>query len=102
MIEFDRLVIYGFGKVQLVRTGLTGGTLESINLTSLEPFVNHIKSIKPEGFTLSDYQSITMIARSSVEYLNKIGGASFSIKYESIDSTFLDDLLSEIEVLLNI
>lgn len=101
-MEFNRLLIYGFGKVQLVRTGLPGGTVDSVNLTSLEPFVNHIKSNKPADFPLSDYQSITVIARSSVDYLNRIGGANFSLKYESIDSALLDALLDEIGTLLNI
>jgi hypothetical protein len=101
MIEFNRLVIYGFNKVQLIRDTLPGGIVPADGLTQLSAFANHILSQKPEGFVEAAYYSITVMNSVSVEYVDGEQRSSFLIKMENVDQTLLDLLLTEIVSLIN-
>ena len=102
MIEFNRLVIYGFNKVQLIRDNLPGGIVPASDLTQLSAFSNHILSQKPEGFVETAYYSITVMNSVSVEYVDGDKCARFLIKIENVDQTLLNSLLTEIISLMNI
>jgi hypothetical protein len=102
MIEFNRIIIHGLHKIKVVRDTLPGGTVPSRNLTQLSAFVDHILLQKPDGLTLTNQYSITVINSEGVEYVDKFNNERFSIEMSNVNQTLLNSLLIELIGLINI
>jgi hypothetical protein len=105
MKQFSTIHIFGYGETQIIGETNNGKILSS-SLTTLVPFVDHIKTFLPEsGVTLTDYHVIHIFEGSDVRYLgvgteDRKEETSFSVKYDQIDITLLDTLVNEVISLL--
>jgi hypothetical protein len=100
MATFNTIHLFGFGDAQIIGKE-NNGTVKSANLTTLEAFVNHIKTFKPENVTLTDYHVIHIFNNMDVRYLgrgteDRKQETSFSVKFSEVDATILDELVNEI------
>jgi hypothetical protein len=105
MKQFSTIHIFGYGETQIIGETNNGKILSS-SLTTLVPFVDHIKTFLPEsGVTLTDYHVIHIFEGSDVRYLgvgteDRKEETSFSVNYDQIDITLLDTLVNEVISLL--
>ena len=105
MKQFSTIHIFGYGETQIIGETNNGKILSS-SLTTLVPFVDHIKTFLPEsGVTLTDYHVIHIFEGSDVRYLgvgteDRKEETSFSVKYDQINLTLLDTLVNEVISLL--
>jgi hypothetical protein len=100
MATFSTIHIFGFGDVQMIGSEKEG-TVKAISLTKLAAFVDHIKTFKPEDVTLTDYHVIHIFNGMDVRYLGKAAEdknaeTSFSVKMDQVNTTILDELVTEI------
>lgn len=105
MKQFSTIHIFGYGETQIIGEN-NNGKIPSLSLTTLVPFVDHIKTFLPEsGVTLTDYHVIHIFEGSDVRYLgvgteDRKENTSFSVKYDQINLTLLDTLVNEVISLL--
>jgi len=105
MKQFSTIHIFGYGETQIIGE-TNNGEIPSSSLTTLVPFVDHVKTFLPEsGVTLTDYHVIHIFEGSDVRYLgvgteDRKEETSFSVKYDQIDITLLDALVNEVISLL--
>jgi hypothetical protein len=111
MTTFNTIHVFGYGETQIIGSG-KNGKVKSNDLTKLTDFVDYIKSLKPEELEDSDYHVIHIFNNSSIRYLGKgnIISQSFpiqntrnyTIKWDDLDLTTLNDLVDEIDSLLTV
>jgi hypothetical protein len=99
MSTFNTIHVFGFGKIQVVKEN--GGTLDSSAVTSLAAFVDHIKTFKPAGVTLTDYHVIHIFNNFDIKYLGKNDGNfkvknQFSVKLSEVDATIYNNFVNEV------
>ena len=105
MKQFSTIHIFGYGETQIIGE-TNNGKIPSSSLTTLVPFVDHVKTFLPEsGVTLTDYHVIHIFEGSDVRYLgvgteDRKEETSFSVKYDQIDITLLYTLVNEVISLL--
>jgi len=105
MKQFSTIHIFGYGETQIIGE-TNNGKVQSSSLTTLVPFVDHVKTFLPEsGVTLTDYHVIHIFEGSDVRYLgvgteDRKEETSFSVKYDQINLTLLDTLVNEVISLL--
>ena len=101
MGQFSTIHIFGYGETQIIGE-TNNGKIPSLSLTSLTPFVDHVKSFLPAtGVTLTDYHVIHIFDGMDVRYLgqgveDRRVETSFSVKFDQIDQTLLTTLVDEI------
>jgi hypothetical protein len=101
MGQFSTIHIFGYGETQIIGD-TNNGKVPSSSLTTLVPFVDHIKTFLPEsGVTLTDYHVIHIFNGSDVRYLgvgteDRKEETSFSVGFNQIDQTLLTALVDEI------
>ena len=99
MSTFNTIHVFGFGDTQII--GETNGTVKSVDLTKLAAFVDHIKTFKPAEIILTDYHVIHIFNGMDVRYLgqgteNKEEKTSFSVKIADVNSTILNEFVTEL------
>ena len=101
MGQFSTIHIFGYGETQII--GQTNnGKVESFSLTTLTPFVDHVKTFLPAtGVTLTDYHVIHIFESMDVRYLgqgteDRTVQTSFSVTWSQIDQILLTELVDEI------
>jgi hypothetical protein len=105
MKQFSTIHIFGYGETQIIGE-TNNGKVQSSSLTTLVPFVDHVKTFLPEsGVTLTDYHVIHIFEGSDVRYLgvgteDRKEETSFSVKYDQINIALLDTLVNEVISLL--
>lgn len=105
MKQFSTIHIFGYGETQIIGE-TNNGKVPSLSLTTLIPFVDHIKTFLPEsGVTLTDYHVIHIFEGSDVRYLgvgteDRKEETSFSVKYDQITPVLLDNFVNEVISLL--
>lgn len=101
MGQFSTIHIFGYGETQIIGE-TNNGKVQSSSLTTLTPFVDHIKTFLPEsGVTLTDYHVIHIFNGMDVRYLGQSVedgtiNTSFSVGFNQIDQTLLTELTNEI------
>lgn len=101
MEQFSTIHIFGYGETQIIGE-TNNGKVPSSSLTTLVPFVDHVKTFLPEsGVTLTDYHVIHIFNGSDVRYLgvgteDRKEETSFSVGFNQIDQTLLTALVDEI------
>lgn len=101
MGQFSTIHVFGYGETQIIG-GTNNGKVSSSSLTTLTPFVDHVKSFLPEsGVTLTDYHVIHIFEGMDVRYLgqgleDRTINTSFSVNWGQIDQTLLTALVDEI------
>ena len=101
MGQFSTIHIFGYGETQIIGE-TNNGKVPSSSLTTLVPFVDHVKTFLPEsGVTLTDYHVIHIFNGSDVRYLgvgteDRKEETSFSVGFNQIDQTLLTALVDEI------
>lgn len=105
MKQFSTIHIFGYGETQIIGE-TNNGKVPSLSLTTLVPFVDHVKTFLPEsGVTLTDYHVIHIFEGSDVRYLgvgteDRKEETSFSVKYDQINTVILDTFVNEVISLL--
>ena len=105
MGQFSTIHVFGYGETQIIG-GTNNGKVMSSSLTTLIPFVDHVKSFLPvTGVTLTDYHVIHIFNGSDVRYLgvgteDRKEDTSFSVKYDQINTVILDTFVNEVISLL--
>lgn len=98
---FKTIHIFGYGEVQLIG-GAKDGKVSSANFESLNAFVNHIKTFKPENVEASDLHVIHIFKDGDVRYLGKNGELSlhtkksYSVNLSQVDSGILDNFVNDL------
>jgi hypothetical protein len=101
MGQFSTIHIFGYGETQIIGE-TNNGKVSSSSLTTLVPFVDHVKTFLPEsGVTLTDYHVIHIFDGMDVRYLgqgleDRTVQTSFSVGLNQIDQTLLTALVDEI------
>ena len=101
MGQFSTIHIFGYGETQIIGDA-NNGKVPSSSLTTLVPFVDHVKTFLPEsGVTLTDYHVIHIFDGMDVRYLgqgveDRTEETSFSVGFDQIDQTLLTALVDEI------
>ena len=99
MGTFKTIHVFSFGDTQII--GEKNFTIKSNTLTKLAALVDHIKTFKPEGVTLTDYHVIHIFEGSEVKYLgksaeNKQDKTSFSVKLSEVNQTIFGEFMTEL------
>jgi hypothetical protein len=100
MSQFNTIHLFGFGDAQIIGKE-NNGTVKSDTLTSLQAFVDHLVSFKPEEVILTDYHVIHIFNEMDVRYLGKgtenhADRTDFIVKIEDIDAAILTNLVDEL------
>jgi hypothetical protein len=100
MSTFNTIHLFGFGDSQIIGKD-NHGTVKSDTLTSLQAFIDHIKTFKPEDVTLTDYHVIHIFNETDVRYLGKgtdvkTDKTNFTVKISEVDATLLTNLVDEL------
>lgn len=98
---FKTIHIFGYGEVQLIG-GVKDGKVSSSNLDSLNAFVDHIRTFKPENVETSDLHVIHIFKDGDVRYLGKNGELSlrtkksYSVNLSQVNSEVLNSFVNEL------
>jgi hypothetical protein len=101
MKKFSTIHIFGYGETQIIGKD-NNGKVQSSELESLQPFVDHVKTFLPAtGVTLTNYHVIHIFQGSDVRYLgvgteDRKEETSFSVKWEQLNQVILDVFVNEI------
>lgn len=100
MSQFNTIHLFGFGDAQIIGKD-NNGTVKSDTLTTLEAFVDHVKTFKPEEVVLTDYHVIHIFNGMDIRYLgksteNKEDKTDFIVNISELDSAILDALVNEL------
>lgn len=101
MKQFSTIHIFGHGQVQIIGKE-NNGTVNSSELTTLQPLVDHVKTFLPAtGVTLTDYHVIHIFKKMDVRYLgkqseDKKANTSFSVKIDLLDQVIFDTFVNEL------
>jgi len=100
METFNTIHVFSFGDIQIISKD-KNGTVKAADLTKLDAFVNHVKTFKPAEITFTDYHTINVFYDNSVRYIGKPDvdkklKTSFSVEFNKIDQTILNDLVAEV------
>jgi hypothetical protein len=99
-MSFNTIHIFHFGQVQII--GKDVNTSKGADsLTTVDDFIDHVKSFKPQDVVLTDYHAIHIFNNFDVRYLgkstdNKEEKTSFSVKFKDIDKAKLNPLVAEL------
>jgi hypothetical protein len=90
--------IFGYGETQIIGKD-SNVKVSSLSLTKLQAVVDNVFSKKPIDNNSSDvYHAINIFKNAHVDYLPKEKGQkSFRIKYSELDSSLVDELITEIQ-----
>lgn len=96
MSKFSTIHVFGYGETQMIGSGVNQ-KVKSADLTTLPAFVDYVKSKKPADLEESNYHVIHVFDGTRVDFGSAERKKSFSIKWEDLDVTTLDALVTEIE-----
>ena len=88
MSNFNSLYIFGKGYAQL-SNGDQLVTKNNSDLSSVQPLIDNIKSLRPDGVSEGDYHVVRIFKGVRSQYISSVDGCSYDIAYDSIDSTLL-------------
>lgn len=96
---FNTIHIFGYGETQIIGSELNL-KVSSSTLTTLTPFVDHIKSLRPSDVLESDYHVIHVFNEAKVMYLSQSESQeekrTFTIDFDQIDASILESLIQEL------
>jgi len=101
MLNFNTIHIFANGQTQII--GKTNGKVKSSEIASLQPFVDHIKKLKPSKVIDRNYTVIHIHQNQTLSYLGKGSlkeNTSFTVMWKDLNQSLLATLIKEIEVAL--
>ena len=96
MSNFNSLYIFAKGYAQLAN-GDQHLTKNNSDLTSLQPLIDNVKSLRPNGVAEGDYHVIRIFKGIRSQYISSADGCSYNVTYSSIDGTLIDNLVTELK-----
>jgi hypothetical protein len=106
-IDYTVLHIFGYGETQVIGKDLNK-KVDSSSLTKLQAVVDNIYSKKPaDNNATADYHAINIFNSQFVDYMGKFEftensnnqDKTFRIDFKDVDSTLIDELISEINAI---
>ncbi len=94
MSNFNSLYIFAKGYAQL-SNGDQLVTKNNSDLSSVQPLIDNIKSLRPDGVSEGDYHVIRIFKGVRSQYISNVDGCSYNMPYGSIDSTLLTLFVNE-------
>ena len=94
MSNFNSLYIFAKGYSQLVN-GDQCITKNNSDLSSVQPLIDNIKSLRPDGVSEGDHHVIRIFKGVRSQYISNVDGCSYNMPYGSIDSTLLTLFVNE-------
>ena len=94
MSNFNSLYIFVKGYSQLVNSDQCL-TKNNSDLSSVQPLIDNIKSLRPDGVSEGDYHVIRIFKGVRSQYISNVDGCSYNMPYGSIDSTLLTLFVNE-------
>ena len=94
MSNFNSLYIFAKGYAQL-SNGDQCITKNNSDLSSVQPLIDNIKSLRPDGVSEGDYHVIRIFKGVRSQYIGNADGCSYDVAYDSIDSTLLTLFVNE-------
>ena len=88
MSNFNSLYIFAKGYAQL-SNGDQCITKNNSDLSSVQPLIDNIKSLRPDGVSEGDHHVIRIFKGVRSQYISNVDGCSYDMPYDSIDSTLL-------------
>jgi hypothetical protein len=95
MSNFNSLYIFAKGYAQL-SNGDQLVTKNNSDLSSVQPLIDNIKSLRPDGVSEGDYHVIRIFKGVRSQYISSTDGCSYNMPYDSIDGTLLTLFVNEI------
>ena len=96
MSNFNSLYIFAKGYAQLAN-GDRHVTKNNSDLSSVQPLIDNIKSLRPDGVSEGDYHVIRIFKGVRSQYISNVDGCSYNMPYNSIDSTLLTLFVNEMK-----
>ena len=94
MSNFNSLYIFAKGYAQLAN-GDQHITKNNSDLSSAQPLIDNVKSLRPDDVSEGDYHVIRIFKGVRSQYISNTVGCSYNISYDSIDSTLLTLFINE-------
>ena len=94
MSNFNSLYIFAKGYCQLAN-GDQHITKNNSDLSSIQPLIDNIKSLRPDGVSEGDYHVIRIFKGVRSQFISNTDGCSYDMPYDSIDSTLLTLFINE-------
>ena len=94
MSNFNSLYIFAKGYAQL-SNGDQCITKNNSDLSSVQPLIDNIKSLRPDGVSEGNYHVIRIFKGIRSQYIANTDGCSYNMPYDSIDSTLLTLFINE-------
>lgn len=94
MSNFNSLYIFAKGYAQLSDVDQHVTKINS-NLSSVQPLIDNIKSLRPDGVSEGDYHVIRIFKGVRSQYIANTDAYSYDVSYDSIDSTLLTLFVNE-------
>jgi hypothetical protein len=95
MSNFNSLYIFAKGYAQLSNEDQCI-TKNNSDLSSVQPLIDNIKSLRPDGVSEGDYHVIRIFKGVRSQYISSTDGCSYNMPYDSIDGTLLTLFVNEI------
>lgn len=96
MSNFNSLYIFAKGYTQLAN-GDQHLTTNNSDLSNLQPLIDNIKSLRPDGVSEGDYHVIRIFKDVRSQYISNVDRCSYNVTYNSIDGTLIDNLVTELK-----
>ena len=94
MSNFNSLYIFGKGYAQL-SNGDQLVTKNNSDLSSVQPLIDNIKSLRPDSVSEGDHHVIRIFKGVRSQYIGNADECSYNVAYDSIDSTLLTLFVNE-------
>jgi len=96
MSNFNSLYIFAKGYAQLSDVDQHVTKINS-NLSSVQPLIDNIKSLRPDGVSEGDYHVIRIFKGVRSQYIANTDACSYDVAYDSIDSALLTLFVNELK-----
>lgn len=100
MKNFNTIHIFGYGETQLI-TSDSNKKVATSSLTKVQAVIDNVYSKKPTDSNAgTEYHAINIFSDMFADYIPKTKGEkSFRVKYEDLDATLINELVTEINSL---
>jgi hypothetical protein len=100
MLDFSTIVIFAFGKIQIVKNDSTKGSINFKHISSIDSLIENIKSFAPAGIDVNEYNQIIISNNLNATYLGKIipgqVQVEYSVKFEDLDHALLANVINDL------
>jgi hypothetical protein len=100
MQNFNTIHIFGYGETQLIYSD-SNKKVATSTLTKVQAVIDNVYSKKPaDNNAGTDYHAINIFDNMFADYIPKTQGEkSFRVKYEDLDDTLINELVTELKAI---